>query len=133
VAVKPPEEVLDAVAAAVEPARSVRVGLAGHSDYPVSAAKAMLRVADMVTRMGSNGKLYGPEQRVSAEEAIRVYTLGGAYTTFEEESKGSIEEGKLADFVVLEEDPTRVAAERIREIEVMSTYIGGEEIYSRDR
>ncbi len=59
----------------------------------------------MVTRKGQNGKVYGGNQRVTVEEAIKVWTLDGAYATFEERSKGSITPGKLADFAVLRKDP----------------------------
>jgi predicted amidohydrolase YtcJ len=65
----------------------------------VYAADPLLRIQDMVTRKGENGLSYGVNQRVSVEEAIKVWTLDGAYATFEEQDKGSITPIKLADFM----------------------------------
>ncbi|HBY63720.1 MAG TPA: amidohydrolase, partial [Solibacterales bacterium] len=105
------------------------IRLAGHSDDPVSVADAMLRIQDMVARQGYNGKKYGANQAVSVEEAIDVFTQGGAFATFEEHSKGSLTPGKLADFVVLSRDPRKVAPTAIREIAVESTWLGGVQVY----
>jgi predicted amidohydrolase YtcJ len=105
------------------------IHVAGHSDSTVSAADPMLRIQDMVTRKGENGVGYGVNQRVSVEEAIKVWTLDGAYVTFEEKSKGSIAAGKLADFVVLRKDPRKVAPDAIKDIVIDSTYIGGERVF----
>jgi len=105
------------------------VHVAGHSDSTVSAADPMLRIQDMVTRKGENGIGYGINQRVSVEEAIKVWTLDGAYATFEEKTKGSIIPGKLADFVVLRKDPHKVAPDSIKDIVVDSTYVGGERVW----
>ncbi|MDX2153964.1 MAG: amidohydrolase [Bryobacteraceae bacterium] len=105
------------------------IRLAGHSDSPVSAADAMLRMQDMVARQGYNGKKYGANQAVSVEEALEVFTQGGAWTTFEENEKGSITPGKLADFVVLSRDPRRVAPTAIREIAVEATWLGGAKVF----
>jgi len=107
------------------------IHLAGHSDSPVSAADAMLRIGDMVARQGYNGKLYGANQTVSVEEAIEVFTLGGAYATFEENTKGSITPGKVADFVVLASDPRKVPPAAIKDISIETTYLGGEPVYTR--
>jgi predicted amidohydrolase YtcJ len=103
----------------------MEIHVAGHSDSTVSAADPLLRIQDMVTRNGSDGKAYGANQRVSVEEAIKVWTLDGAYATFEENAKGSITPGKLADFAVLRKDPRKVDADRIKDIVVDATYIGG--------
>jgi predicted amidohydrolase YtcJ len=101
------------------------IPVAGTSDYPVSAAEPLLRVQDLATRRSAEGKVYGPQQIISAEEALVVWTLGSAYASFEETIKGSIEPGKFADFAVLAADPTRVAPEGIRKIPVERTYIAG--------
>ena len=105
------------------------IHVAGHSDSTVSAADPLLRIQDMVTRKGQDGKVYGGNQRVSVEEAIKVWTLDGAYATFEENTKGSIMPGKLADFVVLRRDPRKVASDSIKDIVVDSTYVGGERVW----
>jgi predicted amidohydrolase YtcJ len=107
------------------------VPVAGHSDYLVSAADPLLRVQDMVLRTSAEGKVYGPKQRTTVEQALRVWTLGGAYASFEEAVKGSIEKGKLADFVVLSADPTRVRPETIKDITVERTVIGGKAVFLR--
>lgn len=101
------------------------IPVACHSDATVSASDAMLRLQDMVTRKGENGVVYGGNQRVSVEEAIKVWTLDGAYTTFEENDKGSITAGKLADFIVLRQDPRKINPDTIKDIVIDATYIGG--------
>jgi predicted amidohydrolase YtcJ len=104
--------------------------VAGHSDSQVSAADPLLRIQDMVTRQTSDGRSIGPNQRVSVDEAIRVWTLDGAYTTFEESSKGSITPGKLADFVVLRADPRKVPVLQIKDIVIEATYVGGKAVFT---
>ncbi|HUA60240.1 MAG TPA: amidohydrolase family protein, partial [Verrucomicrobiae bacterium] len=105
------------------------IHVAGHSDSTVSAADPLLRIQDMVTRKGQNGKVYGGNQRVTVEEAIKVWTLDGAYATFEENLKGSITPGKLADFAVLRKDPRRIDPDTIKDIVVDATYMGGERVW----
>ena len=105
------------------------IHVAGHSDSTVSAADPLLRIQDMVTRKGENGVGYGVNQRVSVEEAIKVWTLDGAYATFEERSKGSIAAGKLADFAVLRKDPRKVPPDTIKDIVVDATYVGGKSVW----
>jgi predicted amidohydrolase YtcJ len=84
-----------------------------------------------VTRTSAEGKVYGPKQRVTAEEAIRIRTLGSAYASFEEDIKGSIEVGKLVDFVVLSADPTKVDPFKIKDVKVEKTIIDGKIVYER--
>jgi predicted amidohydrolase YtcJ len=108
------------------------IPIAGHSDSPVSAADPLLRIQDMVTRTSAEGKVYGAKQRITAEEALRSWTLGGAYASFEESHKGSIEPGKLADFVVLAADPIQVKPETIKDIAVEKTFIGGKAVFARE-
>ena len=107
------------------------IPVAGNSDYGVSAADPMLRIQSMVTRTSAEGNVYGAEQRISAEEAIAVWTMGSAYSTFDEDVKGSIEVGKLADFVILSDDPTNVPPDRIKDIAVDMTFIDGNLAYER--
>ena len=105
------------------------IPVAGNSDYGVSAAIPMLRIQSMVTRTSAEGKVYGPEQRISAEEAIRVWTMGSAFSVFEEDIKGSIAAGKLADFVILSADPTAVPVDEIKDIVVHTTVVGGSVVF----
>jgi len=72
-----------------------------------------------------------PEQKIRREEAIRFYTVNNAYLTFEEKEKGSLEKGKLADFIVLDKDILTCAVDEIRAIQVLETYLGGKKIYAR--
>ena len=105
------------------------IPVAGHSDWDVTAADPMLRIYDMVNRKSKEGIVYGLNQRVTPEEAIRVWTMGGAYASFEEKIKGSIGVGKLADIVILSSDPTAVSPDRIKDIQVEMTIIGGKLAY----
>ncbi|MBN1103674.1 MAG: amidohydrolase family protein, partial [Deltaproteobacteria bacterium] len=92
----------------------------------------ILGIHAAVNQKTRTGQDYAPGQKVSAEEALRCYTLNGAYATFEEHIKGSIEPGKLADLVILSEDPTQVPPERIKEIQVIATMIGGDFAFDRE-
>jgi predicted amidohydrolase YtcJ len=106
------------------------IHVAGHSDSPISASDPLLRIQDMVTRKSRQGVVMGGDQRVTAAEAIKVWTLDGAYATSEENIKGSITPGKLADFVVLEKDPRKVQPDTIKDIVVKATYLGGQKVFT---
>ncbi len=80
---------------------------------------------------GGNPVLH-PEQRISREQAIRLYTINNARISFEEKEKGSLETGKLADFIVLDRDILECPVEEIREIEVKETWVGGERVWKRE-
>jgi predicted amidohydrolase YtcJ len=107
------------------------VPVAGTSDWPVSRAEPLLHLQDMVTRQSAEGKVYGPAQRITLEQALAVWTLGGAYASFEERDKGSIEPGKRADFVVLAASPARVDPLAIKDIAVEMTVIDGRIVHQR--
>ncbi len=98
---------------------------AANSDYPVSALSPLRRIQSLVTRQSRAGKIYGPQQRLTVEQALWAYTMGGAHASFEEDSKGSITAGKYADFVILSDDPRQVAVENIHAITVQATYSAG--------
>ena len=103
---------------------------AGGSDGPVSYyAEPLLEIYGEVTRGTQWGGRLGPDQGISREDAIRSVTINGAYTTFEEKVKGSIEPGKYADFVVLSGDILKVPAEKIRDLKVLATVLGGRTVY----
>jgi len=101
------------------------IPVAPASDYVPGPYEPLMAVQSMVTRKDMKGRVWGPNQRIGVEEALRICTRGGAYASFEEELKGSITPGKLADFVVLAEDPHEVEPDRIKEIEVLRTVAGG--------
>jgi len=105
--------------------------VAGNSDYPISAAVPLLRIHDMVNRTSAEGKIYGPKQRCTVDQALRAFTFGSAYAEFAEEQKGSIEAGKLADFVVLDRDPRKVDPKAIKDIAVLQTVIGGKTVFEK--
>ena len=95
------------------------------SDYPPGPFEPMMALQSSVTRTDMNGDVWGPSQRITVEEAIRVGTLHGAYASFEENEKGSIEPGKLADLVVLGQDPTRVDPMALIDVPIERTMVGG--------
>jgi predicted amidohydrolase YtcJ len=95
------------------------VKVAGGSDCPMEPLNPLLGMQEAVARESY------PEQRLSVEEALRMYTLDAAYSSGEENIKGSIEEGKLADFTILSADPNAVKPEKIKEIKVEMTIIDG--------
>lgn len=105
------------------------IPVAGSTDNPCGPVEPLLGLQSMVTRKSKDGEILGAEQKISIDEAIKIYTLGSAYASFEENVKGSIEVGKLADFVVLSNDPTRVSPDTIRAIDVEKTIVGGEIVY----
>jgi hypothetical protein len=83
----------------------------------------------MVLRRTESGRPFAPEEALTPEEALVAYTLGSAYATRTEHVRGTLTVGKLADFVVLEDDPRRVTPDTISEIGVMATAVGGELAY----
>jgi predicted amidohydrolase YtcJ len=99
------------------------------SDYPPGPFEPMMAIQSSVTRTDSRGNLWGPRQRVTVEDAIRVGTLNGAYASFEENIKGSITPGKLADLVVLERNPLTEDPFSIITIPVQRTMVGGRWVY----
>jgi hypothetical protein len=88
-------------------------------------------IQSCVTRTDMEGNQWGVSQRISVEEALKIYTLHGAYASFEEDTKGSIEAGKLADFVVLGQNPIDVDPLSIKDIPIIKTVIGGKVVYSQ--
>ena len=99
------------------------------SDYPPGPFEPLMALQSSVTRTDYTGKLWGPDQRITVKEAIKIGTLHGAYASYEENKKGSIEAGKLADLVVLSKDPTKVDPFSIMEIEIEKTMVGGKWVY----
>jgi predicted amidohydrolase YtcJ len=79
----------------------------------------------MVTRKTRSGELLAPQQAITPAEAIRIYTMYGAYSGFEEKMKGSIEKGKLADLIVVSDDPLTVPPDKLKDITVKLTIVDG--------
>ncbi|PTQ95534.1 hypothetical protein C8P68_10539 [Mucilaginibacter yixingensis] len=110
-------------------AQDMGIVYALHSDAPISPYQAMPRLGSAVTRKTKEGVVVGANQCIDAEDAIKAYTYGGAYTTFEEKKKGSLLPGYLADMVVLDADPTKIDPDQIRNIKVNTTIVGGSVVY----
>ena len=102
---------------------------AAGSDFSPGPFDPRMAIQGMVTRTGWDGKTWGANQRISIDEALRVNTLNGAYNSHEEALKGSISPGKLADFVVLADDLYTVDKEKIKDIEIVRTVVGGNTVY----
>lgn len=105
------------------------------SDCPATSGaeliSPLLGIYVAVTRKTDAGKELGPVQKIGVHDALKAYTLNSAYACFEEDLKGSIEPGKLADFAVLAEDPLSVQPERIKDISVELTIVGGKVVYKK--
>jgi predicted amidohydrolase YtcJ len=82
-----------------------------------------------VTRKGMSGRVFGPDEAVSIQEALRMYTVNSAYLSWDEQKKGSIEVGKLADFIVLDRDPLTVPPEQLLTMRVLTTFVNGKSVY----
>jgi predicted amidohydrolase YtcJ len=99
------------------------------SDFQPGPFSPLMALQAMVTRKGWDGKTWGANQKITVDEALRVNTLNGAYASHEEGLKGSITAGKLADFVVLAEDPHTVDPDKIKDIKILRTVTGGTVMY----
>jgi len=99
------------------------------SDFSPGPFAPLMGIQGMVTRTGWDGETWGANQRISVDEALRVNTLNGAYASREEAIKGSIAPGKLADFVVLSEDLHTVDKEKIKDVQIVRTVVGGSTVY----
>ena len=110
------------------------VVITGSSDIPVETPNVFHGIYAIVNRRNVNGnppEPWGLDQAVSVEEALKIFTINGAYSAFEEHRKGTITEGKLADLAVLSADPFAVEPEALKDISVDHTILGGKIVYSR--
>ena len=101
----------------------------GASDYTPGPFEPLMAIQSMVTRKDYKGRVWGASQKVTIDEALTIATINGAYASSEEQLKGSITAGKLADFVVLEKDPHDVDPDQIMNIKVNRTVVGGKTVY----
>ena len=103
------------------------------SDAPITVPNPMNSLFGALNRMDQKtGDTVGEMQKVDVLQAVRMFTYNGAYASFEENVKGSLEPGKLADVVILDQDLLTWPAEQVRDVQVRYTLIGGEAVYARD-
>ncbi|MEO7368461.1 MAG: amidohydrolase family protein, partial [Gemmatimonadaceae bacterium] len=116
--------------------RDAGARLAFGSDWFVAPPAPLLGIYAAVTRRTLDDKNpdgWIPEQKIAVEDALRAYTINGAYASFEDSIKGSLERGKLADIVLIDRDLTRVAPETIRDARVLVTIVGGRVVFEKSR
>jgi predicted amidohydrolase YtcJ len=101
------------------------INVVGASDYGPGPFEPLMAIQSMVTRTDYRGRVWGANQRVTVDEALRIATVNGARASYEENLKGTITAGKLADFVMLAQDPHAVPPETIKDIKVVRTVVGG--------
>lgn len=102
-----------------------------HKDFVVAPLDQMFVLWSAVNRISRSGVVIGPDQRVTAMEALKAITINAAYQYMEEKTKGSLENGKLADLVILDKNPLKVEAMAIKDIRVVETIKEGKTIYKR--
>ena len=105
------------------------------SDWPVAPASPLYGIYAAVTRQTldyKNPNGWIPEQKINVEQALIAYTKNAAYSSFDEKVKGTLEKGKLADFVILSEDLTTIESEKIKDVIILQTYVGGKKVFSRN-
>jgi len=108
------------------------VKLAFGTDWDVAPLNPMLTIYAAVTRAtldGKNPNGWFPEQKLTVEEAIEAYTIGSAYAEFQENEKGSLTAGKLADMVLVSDDLLTIPAKSIRDVKVLKTFVGGKVVW----
>jgi len=110
-------------------ATGMRISL--HNDPPVTPEEPLRNISVAATRTAPSGRVLGPEQRISVQQAIRAQTLDAAYQLFSDDVIGSLEVGKYADMVVLSADPRTVPPADIADLEVCETYLAGQRVYRK--
>ena len=109
--------------------RGIRFSI--HLDTPVTPMSPLQAAWSAVNRQTRSGKILGPEQRVTPLQAIRAITIDAAWQEHDEKIKGSIEPGKFADFVVLDQNPLTIDPMKIRDIPILETIVGGKSVYKK--
>jgi N-acyl-D-aspartate/D-glutamate deacylase len=112
--------------------RRAGITVAGSSDAPVITADPLLGIRDAILRRTGDGVVLGPAERLPARDALDLYTTQAAFAMHREGEIGSLEPGKRADFVVLDRNPLRTDPERITDIRVLATVLGGTPVYQSE-
>ncbi len=105
------------------------IHLGGSSDCPVSPPDPRLSLAGAVLRQTASGEVLGPNEALTMDEALRMYTSGSAWLSFEENIAGTVEIGKRADFTVFEKDPRRIPPEEVIDLTIKMTVVGGVPVF----
>ena len=114
-------------------ASAVRRGIrfSVHNDTPVTPVNPLLLVWCAVNRLTRDGRVLGPRERIPVMDALRAVTIDAAWQNFDEATRGSIEPGKFADFVVLAESPLTVDPVRLKDIAIVETVVGGRTVHRK--
>jgi predicted amidohydrolase YtcJ len=105
------------------------IKVAAASDAPVAPPDPFAGIYGAVTRQAASGQVLQPEERISVQQALELYTANAAYASFEEKIKGILAPGMLADMIILSDDPMTVPPEKLKDIKVEMTVIGGEVVW----
>ena len=105
------------------------IPVAPASDYTPGPFEPLMAIQSMVTRKDFKGRVWGPNQRITVSQALKICTVNGAYASMEENIKGSLTPGKLADLVILAADPHDTDADEIKNIPVLRTVVGGRTVH----
>jgi len=108
------------------------IPIAGGTDWPLQPNDQFFYMWVAISRKTIDGEVVGADQKLSREEALRFHTLWAAYSTFEENVKGSLEPGKFADLVVLSADYLQIPEEQIKDITPLLTMVGGKVVFAKD-
>jgi hypothetical protein len=106
------------------------IPVAPASDYTPGPFEPLMAIQSMVTRKDFKGRVWGPSQRITVDQALQVCTMNGAYASMEENTKGSLTPGKLADLVILGADPHDTEPDEIKHIPVLRTIVGGKTVFA---
>jgi len=106
---------------------------AAGSDAPVTTYNPFIGIHEAVNRRTANGTSFGEKQKIDVLEAIRLYTYNGAYASFDEDIKGSLEPGKLADMIVLDRSILKTLPQELKDIQVELTILDGDILFERSK
>jgi len=112
--------------------RRAGIRVAGSSDAPVISADPLVGIRDAVLRRTASGRVLGPDERLTVRDALAMYTSEAAFAMHRDQDLGSLEPGKLADFVIVERSPLEVEPERIADLRVLETVVGGQSAFHAD-
>lgn len=110
-------------------ATGMRISL--HNDPPVTPEEPLRNISVAATRVAPSGRVLAPAERLTVDQAIRAQTIDAAYQLFADDVVGSLEVGKYADLVVLSADPRAVPAETVADLEVLATYLAGQQVFAK--